>query len=273
MQDLFELAAGSIRGRNHGLTGRNNQDAWCSLISEQSMIAVVCDGCGSAPHSEVGAKLGAWLTVAILAQVLIQNQWQSPDAWLSTVQVELLAQFQTVVKAMGGDWRQTLHDYFLFTIVGAVLTPTEAMVFSLGDGAIWVNDQLTQLGPFPGNAPPYLAYSLTDLESFSLPLSFQVQHRLPLEQVQSIAIGSDGTLDLAAAADRCLPGKTETVGGIDQFWQDDRYFTNPDALRRRLALINREVTKPDWQARQLVRQSGLLPDDTTLVVMRRRIFV
>jgi hypothetical protein len=86
--------------------------------------------------------------------------------------------------------------------------------------------------------------------------------------VESILIGTDGVSDLIKAANCNLPGKSELVGEIGQFWEDDRYFKNPDAIRRQLALINREVTKPDWPEHQLTKEVGLLPDDTTLVVMR-----
>ena len=83
-------------------------------------------------------------------------------------------------------------------------------------------------------------------------------------------IGSDGVSDLIQVAEQALPGRSEMVGDLADFWQDDRYFRNPDQVRRRLALINREVTMLDKQAQHWVRQSGLLPDDTTLIVIRRK---
>ncbi len=54
------------------------------------------------------------------------------------------------------------------------------------------------------------------------------------------------------------------------FWQDDRYFRNPDQVRRYLVRCNREVIQPNWQTQVLERQSGLLEDDTTRVLMRRK---
>ena len=47
MKIPFQLAAGSIRGREHLRLERNNQDAYATLRNEQYAIAVVCDGCGS----------------------------------------------------------------------------------------------------------------------------------------------------------------------------------------------------------------------------------
>jgi hypothetical protein len=41
-------------------------------------------------------------------------------------------------------------------------------------------------------------------------------------------------------------------------------------VRRALALLNREEARPDWEARRMVRRRGLLEDDATVVVLRRR---
>ena len=44
----------------------------------------------------------------------------------------------------------------------------------------------------------------------------------------------------------------------------------PGRVVRPEALVNREVVRPNWEAQRLDRQGGLLPDDTTLIVLRRR---
>ncbi|MGK7872822.1 MAG: protein phosphatase 2C domain-containing protein [Xenococcaceae cyanobacterium] len=271
MKGLFEMAAGSITGRNHWLVGKNNQDAYCSFSSESATIAVVCDGCGSGEHSEVGAKLGARLIVEAIAQILNQKieLWDTnPTDFWKQVMEDVLVQLEGVAKTIARrhPLSHIINDYFLFTVVGVLVTASETAVFSIGDGVIAVNGKVTQIGPFPNNAPPYLAYSLCGYPEWG---HLQVHHQLPTQEVESILIGTDGVNDLIEAEARQLPGKQEEVGAIAQFWQEDRYFKNPDMIRRRLSLINREVTKPDWQAQHLVKEVGLLPDDTTLVVIRR----
>ncbi len=270
MQIPFELAVGSIRGREHLRLERNNQDAYATLSNEQYTVAVVCDGCGSGQHSEVGAQIGARLTIESLTRALSSQLSQgnsiSSDRLLEQVRQDLLRQIDNLAQAMGGNWLQTLKDYFLFTIIGVVITPTEILVFSLGDGVIIINGQEIDLASFPSNTPPYLAYGL----SASAPDYRLRSHLLaPLEQVESILIGTDGVRELMNVAQQQLPGKQELVGSISQFWQEDRYFTNPDQIRRRLSLINREVTKFDRQTQKLQKTLGLLPDDTSLVVIRR----
>ena len=286
---MWEIAGGSIAGRDRQRLGKNNQDAFSWAIAEPAaIIAVVSDGCGSGTHSEVGAKIGVKLvTEAIVRQLKgerereggreggiegegernILNSTFAVD-W-QQVQQEVLMDLQSLVKAMGGDFSQTVRNYFLFTVVGALLTPAGATIFAIGDGVAIANGKPIQLGPFPGNAPPYLAYGLFANQKSNDRWQFQIHQHLPIDEVESILIGTDGVSDLIKIGDRNLPGKSEAVGLISQFWQDDRYFKNPDAIRRQLALINREVTKPNWQGYQISKEVGLLPDDTTLVAISK----
>ena len=269
MKNEFELVGGSVIGREHLRVGKNNQDAYGWNVTETGAIAVVCDGCGSGIHSEVGAKLGARMIVETLHRSLKDGLCLEHEEFWQTIQQKLLNQLQQVAEQLGGERAKTVRDYLLFTIVGVVITPAITSVFTLGDGVIAVNDQVMQLGPFANNAPPYLAYGLLKGNvSESLPIkALQV---LPTKQVQSLLLGSDGVSDLMEVAKHPLPGRSDVVGDIAQFWQDERYFRNPDQVRRRLALINREVTILNPQAQQCLKQPGLLLDDTTLIVIRRK---
>ncbi len=47
-------------------------------------------------------------------------------------------------------------------------------------------------------------------------------------------------------------------------------YADPGARSGGLALANREVTRPLWDERRIERVPGLLDDDTTVVVVRRR---
>ena len=46
---------------------------------------------------------------------------------------------------------------------------------------------------------------------------------------------------------------------LEEFWREPRYVTNPDMVRRRLAVLRREAAGVP----------GRMADDTTLVVVRR----
>lgn len=269
----WEIAAGSVTGREHLRTGKNNQDAWHWQTVGDTTIAVVCDGCSSGAHSEVGATLGVRLITHAIAQTLQEYEIEQPEFW-SGVQQGALQQLSKLVFMLDDCSHQVIHDYLLFTIVGAVITPTVTALFTVGDGVLILNGREVSVPSCPGNAPPYLAYGL--IEPSPMPfeqLQFQIHHCLSTDEMRSLLIATDGVKDLLAVADQSLPGKREPVGQIEQFWQNDRYFQNPDQLRRRLSLINREVVQPDWEQQQLNRFGGLLPDDTTLIVIHRKLEV
>lgn len=269
MTNPFVMAGGSIIGREHLRVGKNNQDAYGWEVTETGIVAIVCDGCGSGTHSEVGAKLGARLVVQTLQRLLESTPNLEDEQTWQTLQQQLLHQFGVMATQLGGDRVQTVRDYFLFTIVGAVITPSLTALFALGDGVMAVNEQVIRLGPFANNAPPYLGYGLLDLQVPEL-LQLKVLQLLPTDSLQSLLIGTDGVADLMQVANQPLPGRSELVGDIAQFWQDDRYFRNPDQVRRRLSLMNREVTTVEPTSQQCQRQAGLLPDDTTLITLRRQ---
>ncbi|MEM9213021.1 MAG: protein phosphatase 2C domain-containing protein [Cyanobacteria bacterium P01_F01_bin.150] len=301
-QQHIEIAAGSVQGHVHRRKGQNNQDAFAwrylelptiedkdsvesSSYPQQAgntgAIAVVCDGCGSGPFSEVGARLGAkWVVNAVAAQLQVRADITDPQLW-RRVQQDVLGKMRSLITTLQPsssditNW-SIIQSYLLFTVIGAVMTPETTLVFGVGDGVFAVNDDVFSIGPFSNNAPPYLAYGLMP-EGYTsfIPekLQFAMHYQAPTSEVRSILIGSDGVEDLRAIASHSLPSKLsnnpEPIGDLSQFWQGDRYFQNPDMVRRRLALINRERTTPDWASQQLIKTGGLLPDDTTLVVMRK----
>jgi hypothetical protein len=269
MLEKFEMAGGSITGRNHTVVNKNNQDAYFSISNNQYAIAVVCDGCGSGKDSEVGAKIGVRMIVEAIAQELDIQSELNKEFW-QELKLDLLKKLKGIVDLLGGNSSESLTEiinhYLLFTIVGVVITSTEAVTFSIGDGIIFVNGELSYRGKFADNAPPYLAYGLVRPDL----INFQIHDRLPTSSVISILIGTDGVEDLMAAEFSSLPKKSELVGAVSQFWQDDRYFSNPDQIRRKLSQINHESIKPNWENRTFTREIGLLPDDTTLMVIRQK---
>jgi hypothetical protein len=208
----FESAAGTIAGTSHVRVAKNGQDGFAILREGDRTVAVVTDGCGSAPHSEVGAKLGA----QIAARALLDG---SPESILP--KIRSVAQMLALPQAM--------NDYFLFTIVAAIITPQETTILSAGDGLFAVNGDVHIIGPYPDNAPPYLGYGDTALS---------VEYRGPTNGIETLLLATDGATRIAA--------------DLSSFWSDDLIFRNPDAVRRRLFL-----------------RRAKLDDDTTVVVLRR----
>jgi hypothetical protein len=269
----FEAVGGSVPGRAHARAGRNNQDAHAWWLSGEAAVAVVCDGCSGAPRSEVGAQLGARLLVeALAAQLRAGDDLARPAVVLARAGGEVLAQLRALARALGGDPARAVAEHFLFTVVGAAIAASHACLFALGDGFAMVNGERLALGPYPGNEPPYLAYALLD-DAPRASHALAVLRELPASAVQTILLGTDGVLDLeaAAAAGRRLPGRAELVAPPERLAQEERTFSNPDALRRRLTQLGRDAPRPaSAGAGAAARlEHGLLPDDTTLVVLRR----
>ena len=282
MKDLFEIAGGTITGSEHIKSGKNNQDAFYWTVSENALVAVVTDGCSDAPHSEVGAKIGAKIVAnAILAEVnrngsIIDLSPGSDPPYLfwQNVRAKLLSELDKISDILGESKKQATLDYLLFTIVGALITPLTSCIFSIGDGITYLNGKYEKIGPFPDNTPPYIGYALLWETPSSIKtewLHFKIHSPLATRNVSSILIGTDGVNYLTETAEKNIPGKDEEkVGPINQFWEDDRYFKNPDMIRRKLSLVNRAVTKTCWADRKILREHALLPDDATLVVIRRK---
>ena len=286
----FNVAGGTVPGTEHTKPGKpgwiNNQDAFGWRQTDNCLVAVVCDGCGSGKHSEVGAKVAVSLLTEILAesaekyvrQIATLPEEQSELAisfdW-NRVKTLVLSHIAVIARAMGGSFSQTINDHFLFTVVGAVITPWNTFLFSVGDGVFVVNGEVFRLGPFPNNAPPYITYSLVGSSLTGCKselLDIQVNKIIPTNELQSLLVGSDGVLELIDSANKKLPQREGLVGPIDQFWTDDQYFKNDDAVRRRLAMINMERAEIDGVnlaagAKPRV-VGGLLSDDTTLIVIR-----
>jgi hypothetical protein len=269
----FELASGGVIGREHRTKGANYQDGTYLYQSPDFAIAIVSDGCGSGKHSEVGALVGAAMfgeslrreAAYRLEQVKEHNQVLRIN-WERVLQ-DTLSGLNVLAVQIGGNFCQTVENYFLFTLVGSLLIGDYAVFFAIGDGVIIVNDEVHVLDPLPGNKPPYAAYGLlkgsVDWPPDE-PLSVKLIKGIRLNDLHNFVLGCDGVCDLMRVAERNIPGLQEAVGPISQFWQDDRYYAdNPVLLSRQLLLIGR-----DWPRKNPT--PGLLRDDTTLIVGRRK---
>lgn len=197
---------------------------------------------------------------------------EDPMLWEQS-RMDVLSHLRILANAMGGPLSRTVADHFLFTIVGVAITPKSACAFSIGDGVIFLNGDPIRLGPFSDNAPPYLAYGLFE-EGVSTrsgkPIRFQIHGVQPTEQLQHVLLASDGAEELEQLAGSRMPGSSVEVGPMSQFWTQDGYFSASDRIGRKLAEINRSAVRVDKGSDELQRETPLLSDDTTLLVVRRR---
>ncbi len=293
----FQISAGTIPGRSHIgygnlLKGTNNQDSFEVQRFEDCIIALVHDGCGSGRHSEIGAKIGgallsrAMLELASRGALSMVATEESISEQLEQTKKRCLKQLRKIISSLevgtcrhdfneycNCDFKNFIQDYLLFTTVGVIVTVHKTVVFSLGDGLYAVNGELREIGPYPGNAPPYLAYSLfTNSRCEGDFLKIKVHKVIPTEDLETVMIATDGLRDLLDKELRRIPGKNRLVGHISQIWTNDNFFTeeNPHSLTPWLRQLNSEVTTFNSLEMRMERHQGLLPDDTTVIALRRR---
>lgn len=280
----FKLISATVIGRDHTRLGRPNQDAYTIVTrsSDSLTVAVVADGCGESDHSEVGAQLGARL----VANIILENassafsrlspQDQSThlesEVFWDRVRQDAVAELRVIVRELGSSMTETVSTFFLFTLVGVLITPQTAIFFSFGDGVLYVNGIMFPLGPFASNAPPYIGYDIvgTTNDFADSDRRFRVITSLPTDDLESFLIGSDGVDDLVRSRGNKVPGKDENVEDISTFWIDEKFFRNPALLIRRLRILNTEHQRPDWEEKRIRIEPGLLRDDTTIIVGRRK---
>lgn len=276
MKDV-EIAVGSIVGKDHLRLNKNNHDAYNIVEREDgSIVAVVCDGCGSGAHSEIGAKLAAFKLPYFINLIADAKNLDKAEItgvvelnnYITDLAIKMIWQTGNIDNQL----ISVIKDYFLFTCVVAIITERWIAIGSIGDGVYALNGNIKQIGPYLNNAPPYSSYGIVPYavdEKYRNP-KFQVHEIMYIEDedFQSLMIGTDGVEDLQAAENKRVPGKDELVGPISQFWTEDKYFNNKMALQRRLVMINKEVVKVvDGVAN---RQQGYLRDDTTMIVVRAK---
>jgi hypothetical protein len=180
---------------------------------------------------------------------------------LEQVRREILAALRKLARGMSDDPVEAISECLLFTVVGCAITDEHAAFFSLGDGIIIINGRATTIGPYPENAPPYLAYALLPDCRGQVDLRFRLHAHISTEELDTFLIGSDGVNYLIDAS---------CPGGIEAFWTDPLHYENLYAISNKLRLLNTERTEIDWQEHRKSVQRGVLPDDTTLVVGRKQ---
>lgn len=285
MNELFEIASGSVRGREHERLGQSSQDGSHILFDDSLILALVCDGCGSGAHSEIGAKLGGALVGRRLWDEVKRDGSRPFEEILDAARLSSLKDLRLISDFIGGNLTSVICDYLLFTIVGAIITPFRACIFSHGDGLTTVNG-VTRLIDHD-NMPPYLSYALVEeaLEKgMAAKLGFRIVEQLPTAELDSIVLATDGFEKLLPASSsedivgsRLGDGSStlSTTGSashpsLARIWEEDCFFKNKARLTRELTLRSRDRSRVDWQRRIVESIPGILDDDTTVIAIRRR---
>lgn len=241
----------TVPGRDHVLRGRNSQDAQRFLQHGDTWIGVVSDGCSAGTSSEVGSQLATNLLPTALLRRLSRDQEWTPSI-LEDALSDLLGRLDLLLTGLAhspSERRTAIRDHFLFTLLGAIHHRGKIQIFGLGDGILGVNGVELPFSDVDGHSPAYLGYALLpEVDLGHLPL--YLHPVLDAREVEHVLLASDGAGDLARMGPE--------VPSIGEIASQEIYLTNPDMARRKLAQIQRRRRGP-W-----------LPDDTTLLVIRRK---
>jgi hypothetical protein len=229
----FRVSTGSIIGKDHTLRQANCQDKVAlteiTVGGDYYLIGVVCDGCGSGRHSEVGAGLlSAFLVQEATRQLTkgVSLEWL-PDL-LYKASLRYLRRVLYGLRPVDSPrMEQMLADYLLTTVLGFVMNSQKGIIFTAGDGLCVVNKHVIPLDQ--QNQPRYLAYDL--LREADVAAGFEVRE-FKVSALERLAIWTDGL-------DPVL---------LPETWGHDQ----PRSLQRRLNLLSKK---------------GRLHDDTTGIVV------
>lgn len=257
----FFITTGSVMGCYHRASFKNNQDAAHIAKSDDGLIAVVSDGCGSGKFSEVGALIASRYIAEKGLELLAhqKNGMRFRNGFFEQLRVETLFFLRKIAADLGRDLSQIVYDYFLFTVVGALIEENETTIFTLGDGIFSVNCETVVIDQH--NTPRYLGYALLPSDPMKTNphyYDFTLQKTIPTNAVRSIALATDGADDLLANKDQeiSIIGKKEKINDLTQFETEEKFARNPALLQKRLVVLG--------------VNNGILNDDTTVALIRRK---
>jgi hypothetical protein len=255
----FVFASGSVMGSYHKSIDKNNQDSRILIRRHNYAIGIVTDGCGSSDHSEVGARLGADMIAANIANsVNISSYIDKPNPWISDIVHNCCSELETLYE----DYHIDKTD-LLFTVAGFVITPTYSYFFCYGDGLVFIDgnwDIITS----PQNYPEYPIYRVVDGKE-PIPQFFRT---VSTKSLYSFAVGTDGLTDLklASVKEKVYPGTTNPVESWSDLLFDSQNFNSKNCLQNKLQKLNAHKITLDREKGRINKHPGLLSDDTTVIV-------
>lgn len=232
----MKIGYATIQGASHRKLEYNNQDAVLVQESDDAIIGIVADGCGSGAYSEVGSQLGVKKLAKIIAEKL-----EAGEDWRTNLKAEMQAYAKALVEMHDWNAPAFVKDYLLFTLVGFVKVKDDLTLFSYGDGVLVVDGAMTIIDQ--NNRPKYLNNELKGAEGGDF--SFQELKYTG----QKILVGSDGVEDIL---DGINSREIQEYESFTEFMNDEANYTNPIHLPKFL---------------QKYARAGVLKDDCSLIML------
>ncbi len=228
----FEVKAGSVIGQDHTMRQANCQDKYSytevEVEGQLYQVGVVCDGCSSGGHSEVGAGLLAEFMVRETGRQLRAGEivadvppqlYRRGLAFLHNLSCLLLGDTPSP-----GELALFTEKYLLATVLGFIIGPQKTVIFAAGDGLIILNDRVIIRDE--DNAPRYLAYGLLEPiwltgEALS-PSNFEIIEA-DTAAIERLAIWTDG-FDPTLSHEIWKPGGPRSLQRQLNVWAKEKRF-------------------------------------------------
>jgi hypothetical protein len=147
MSAAWRVIGASVQGVSHVKSGHPCQDAhaW-SVLPNETLLAAVADGAGSAVLAEVGAQLAVHAAVNFLRSELVENASPSNEAAWQALLFEALKAARQRLEDETQTRDCALRD-LATTLIVAVVTGELALSTHVGDGAavLYTEDELLLL--------------------------------------------------------------------------------------------------------------------------------
>lgn len=131
----WRVHAAAVIGKSHIDGGLPCQDAFAYALRADTLLAVVCDGAGSQPLSDVGARFLSSFVVSSLADAVERGQSLAslPTENFHARILEIVGTVREALAARAhGEAAELVH--YSATLVGAVLAADGGYLFHVGDG-------------------------------------------------------------------------------------------------------------------------------------------
>jgi hypothetical protein len=212
-QDGWHVAATVIVGSSHRERGAPGADAVAAGASAGWLIAVVCDGAGSAAHGDAGARLAS--------SQIVENLVRALDALTRPSDIEQeVGPLRTIIEhaletardsiLAAAEQAQACAGSFASTVVGVACRDGNGVFFHLGDGLAIAFDaaaqaQVTSRGSETEQQYANETYFLTD-KTWRAHLVFH-----PFTAVRSVCLMTDGVSPFACEAGVLKPTFLEPI--------------------------------------------------------------
>ncbi|HJD98282.1 protein phosphatase 2C domain-containing protein [Mailhella massiliensis] len=253
----------------HAAEDQNNQDAMSLDIDAAAMIGVVCDGCSSASdlgenrvsYAETGAQILSALMVRHIRELLQQDAGMPVEKLAGQAGELCLEDIWRILGILCGKDAQLkehfLREFFMATILVAVITPVRWFVLHCGDGCVAVNGEFFNLNE--AYSGEYLANGLSSDNVFSSPPELHLFRQGDIADLKSLVIASDGMQEIHEKSGELLENM------LSSGWDKRKSPYTPGFDRDFLREFRVRVAFP-WEDAGL---SSPAHDDRTLIMFRR----